>query len=163
MKAIKLRPWDSAEHLKTEEEMDLYLEACLEEGDAALIAHALGVIAKARGMTLLEVMVALAVFAIAGLAVMKTASEHLSGLNYLEQKTLATWVVENQLVQQKLEGKWPGDSWVEGDEEMAGQTWYWRYRGVATADSNFRALDMEVRTAPKADSPVAMIRTYLSR
>jgi general secretion pathway protein I len=52
---------------------------------------------------------------------------------------------------------------VEGDEEMAGQTWYWRYRGVATADSNFRALDMEVRTAPKADSPVAMIRTYLSR
>ena len=51
MKAIKLRPWDSAEHLKTEEEMVLYLEACLEEGDAALIAHALGVIAKARGMT----------------------------------------------------------------------------------------------------------------
>lgn len=51
MKAIKLRPWDSAEHLKTEEEMVLYLEACLEEGDATLIAHALGVIAKARGMT----------------------------------------------------------------------------------------------------------------
>ena len=79
---------------------------------------------KARGMTLLEVMVALAVFAIAGLAVMKTASEHLSGLNYLEEKTLATWVVENQLVQQKLEAKWPGDSWVEGNEELAGETWY---------------------------------------
>ncbi len=92
---------------------------------------------NARGMTLLEVMVALAVFAIAGLAVMKTASEHLSALNYLEQKTLATWVVENQLVQQKLENKWPGDSWVEGDEQMAGSTWYWRYRGVATADNNF--------------------------
>ncbi len=51
MKAIKLRPWDSGEHLKTEEEMLLYLEACLEEGDAALIAHALDVIAKARGKT----------------------------------------------------------------------------------------------------------------
>lgn len=50
-KSVKLRPWDSAEHLKTEEEMTLYLEACLEEGDAALIAHALGVIAKAKGMT----------------------------------------------------------------------------------------------------------------
>lgn len=49
--SIKLRPWDSAEHLKTEEEMVLYLEACLEDGDAVLIAHALGVIAKARGMT----------------------------------------------------------------------------------------------------------------
>lgn len=49
--AVKVRRWDSAEHLKTEEDMVLYLEACLEEGDAALIAHALGVIAKARGMS----------------------------------------------------------------------------------------------------------------
>ncbi|MDZ4251251.1 MAG: addiction module antidote protein [Sulfuritalea sp.] len=53
MKTIKLRPWDSAEHLKMEEEKIHYLEACLEEGDAALVARALGVIAKARSMTLL--------------------------------------------------------------------------------------------------------------
>ena len=48
----KGQPWDSAEHLKTDEDMTHYLEACLEEGDPALIAHALGVIAKARGMTM---------------------------------------------------------------------------------------------------------------
>ena len=47
----KLKPWDSSEHLKTVEDMKLYLEACLEDGDAVLITHALGVIAKARGMT----------------------------------------------------------------------------------------------------------------
>lgn len=51
MGSTQLRPWDSAEHLKTEEDMVFYLEACLEEGDPALIAHALGVIAKARGMS----------------------------------------------------------------------------------------------------------------
>ena len=51
MGSIKLKVWDSAEHLKTEEDMVLYLEACLEESDPALIAHALGVIAKARGMS----------------------------------------------------------------------------------------------------------------
>ena len=72
-------------------------------------------------------------------------------------------MVENQLVQQARKASGRETAGVEGDEEMAGQTWYWRYRGVATADNNFRALDMEVRTAPKADSPVAMIRTYLSR
>ncbi|MGY4014227.1 type II secretion system minor pseudopilin GspI [Aeromonas molluscorum] len=118
---------------------------------------------RARGMTLLEVMVALVVFAIAGLAVMKAASEHLAGLSYLEQKTLATWVAQNQLVQQRLEGTWPSEGWVEGDEEMAGQRWYWRHHGVATADSNFKALDLEVRTAPKSESPVTMMRTYVSR
>lgn len=51
--AIKLRKWDSAEHLKTEEDMQAYLEACIEEApnDAAFIAKALGTIARARGMT----------------------------------------------------------------------------------------------------------------
>lgn len=52
MGTIKLRKWDSAEHLKTEEDMVLYLEACFEEAgdDAAFIARALGNIARAKGM-----------------------------------------------------------------------------------------------------------------
>ncbi|QTQ34602.1 putative protein HI1420 [Aromatoleum petrolei] len=51
--ALKLRKWDTAEHLKNEEEMALYLEACLKEAgdDAAFIAKALGDIARAKGMT----------------------------------------------------------------------------------------------------------------
>ena len=53
MGKIKLRKWDSAEHLKTDEDIVLYLEACLEEAgdDAAFIAKALGTIARAKGMT----------------------------------------------------------------------------------------------------------------
>ena len=53
MGTIKLRKWDSAEHLKTEEDMALYLETCLDEAgnDAAFIAQALGNIARAKGMT----------------------------------------------------------------------------------------------------------------
>jgi probable addiction module antidote protein len=45
--------YDVAEHLRTQEEMAAYLEACLEEaeGDAAFIAKALGDIARAKGMT----------------------------------------------------------------------------------------------------------------
>ena len=49
----KTSPWDVAEHLRTQEEMAAYLEACIEEadGDAAFIAKALGDIARAQGMT----------------------------------------------------------------------------------------------------------------
>lgn len=43
-------PWDPAEHLKAEEDMVAYLEAALEEGDPALVAAALGDIARAKGM-----------------------------------------------------------------------------------------------------------------
>ncbi len=53
MKPLKLRRWDSAEHLQTEEDMAQYLEACLQEAgdDPAFIAKALGTIARAKGMT----------------------------------------------------------------------------------------------------------------
>jgi probable addiction module antidote protein len=43
--------WDVAEHLETEEDMAAYLEAALEENDPALIAAALGDIARAKGMS----------------------------------------------------------------------------------------------------------------
>ena len=53
MSKIKTTPWDSAEYLKTDEDMVAYIDACLEEAgdDAAFIAHALGVVARAKGMT----------------------------------------------------------------------------------------------------------------
>ena len=52
MTTLKLRKWDSAQHLKTDEDMAAYLEACLQEAgdDAAFIAKALGNIARAKGM-----------------------------------------------------------------------------------------------------------------
>lgn len=44
--------WDSAEHLRTDEDVRMYLEACFDEAgdDAAFLAHAFGVVARARGM-----------------------------------------------------------------------------------------------------------------
>ena len=52
MSTLKLRKWDSAEHLKTEADMADYLDVCFQEAghDAAFIAKALGHIARARGM-----------------------------------------------------------------------------------------------------------------
>ena len=45
------RPYDSAEYLGTDEAVAEYLAAAVEEGDAALFRHALGVVARARGRT----------------------------------------------------------------------------------------------------------------
>ena len=53
MNKPSLKKWDSAEHLKTDEDIALYLEACLEEAgdDTAFIAKALGNVARAKGMS----------------------------------------------------------------------------------------------------------------
>jgi len=49
--ALETTPWDVADYLETPEDCAAYLDACLEEGDAAFVAKALGDIARARGMT----------------------------------------------------------------------------------------------------------------
>lgn len=51
MAKTKILPWDPAEHLETEEDMAIYLEAALEDGEPSLAAAALGDIARARGMS----------------------------------------------------------------------------------------------------------------
>ena len=51
MDTTKFQTFDMAETLKTEEDIQNYINIVLEEGDTSELAHALGVIAKARGMT----------------------------------------------------------------------------------------------------------------
>jgi probable addiction module antidote protein len=50
--AEQFKAWDSAEGMNSPEEMQAYLAACFEEddGDGRLIAHALGVVARAGSM-----------------------------------------------------------------------------------------------------------------
>jgi probable addiction module antidote protein len=47
----KTIPWDSAAYLTSDEDIANYLEAVFEDGDPALITHALGVVARAKGMS----------------------------------------------------------------------------------------------------------------
>lgn len=51
--AIETKVWDSAEHLKTDADIQAYLDACLEEAadDPAFILHALGIIARSKNMS----------------------------------------------------------------------------------------------------------------
>ena len=51
MAKTKTRHYDAAEYLETDEDMAAYLQAALDEGDPALVVHALGNIARTRGMS----------------------------------------------------------------------------------------------------------------
>ena len=48
---VDLPDFDMAEQLKSEEDIAAYITMVIEDGDAAELAHALGVAAKARGMS----------------------------------------------------------------------------------------------------------------
>lgn len=51
MAKTRTRKWDAAQHLRTDADMAAYLEAALDDGDPALVAAALGDIARAKGMS----------------------------------------------------------------------------------------------------------------
>ncbi len=100
---------------------------------------------REAGMTLIEVMVALVIFALAGLAVMQSTLQQTRQLGRMEEKILASWLADNQLVQLRLEKRWPALSWSETTVETAGTRWFVRWQGVETALPQLRALDVEVR------------------
>ena len=117
---------------------------------------------RQHGITLLEVMLALVIFALSGLSVMKAASETLNNQAYLDDKTFALWVASNHLAEQRLEKNWPGESWKKDSEEFAGITWYIRCKLVPTANDSFKALDVEV-SRTEDGSAIAYIRTYVAK
>lgn len=113
-----------------------------------------------RGMTLLEVMVALALLAIAGIALMKTSGEQVRNLSRLEEKQFAYMVADNQLAQLQLQQVWPPQSWQYGNTAMAQRRWYWRWRGVSTSNAQIRALEIEVRLDPAQQAALATLHGW---
>lgn len=77
----------------------------------------------ARGFTLLEVMIALAVFAIAAMALQKTTSEQLSATARLKDKTFAHWVAMNRITELQVSNAFPEIGRGESQAQMAGREW----------------------------------------
>ncbi len=113
------------------------------------------------GFTLLEVMLALAVFAFAATALLKVAGSSLMGTASLERLSVAQWVAANQLVEANLEQNWPPKK-KSGTSEMAGREWHWQRLIQETEDKNMRAITVEVREQEDDKYSVTSLITYVS-
>lgn len=112
-------------------------------------------------MTLLEVMVAIAIFAIAALALMQSISAQLVAIADLETKTFAGWVADNQLAELRLEEVWPDTNWHNGSTQMGSHMYYWRWQGKTTSDDLIREVDIEVRDSDHTRSPNVTLQSFL--
>lgn len=116
-----------------------------------------------RGMTLLEVLVALAVFAFAALALMKVIGEGVATLDHLQDKTIAHWVAQNRLALVQLEPEFPSTGTRQGKTDMAGRTWFWRAIVKSTADKELRRVEVEVRESEDSESPLETLVGFVGR
>lgn len=116
-----------------------------------------------QGFTLIEVMLAMAVFAIAGIALLGASSNNARNIGHLENKMLANWVASNQLVVVSLVDKWPPKNNLKGEVELAGRAWFWQQKVIKTTDKDMRAIVMEVRLQEGDELAVTSITTYVSK
>ena len=120
-------------------------------------------IKKSAGFTLLEVMVAMGICAMAGIAAMQVTGEHVSHIAAIEEQTYASWVAENRLVMIRAQGsKWSGKTNNKGEEELAGITWYWQEKDTkTTGDPNFVKVQVEIFSDPEYQNSLYDLSTFI--
>lgn len=115
------------------------------------------------GMTLLEVLVALFIFALTGTAIMKAASDHLTGVGQIEDITFATWVANNRLTRLHLDKTWPIKNNKKGEQDMAGRKWYWQQRITKTSDNDMVQVEVSVGLDEQYQESVTSVSTFIAK
>ncbi len=119
-----------------------------------------------RGFTLVEVMVALAVVAIALPAVLVALYQHVDDTGYLRDKSLAQMVAANKLEELRILSR-AGQSLLQGQDSgvapMAGRDWYWWLDSQPTPVTNFYRVEIDVAAAEEQrEQPLFTLVAFLS-
>ena len=114
------------------------------------------------GFTLLEVLVALAIIAIALGAVLSTSGSQASSASYLKQKTIAHWVAMNQMVELQIEKKVTETGSKDGTTEMAGVEWYWTQTTTKTVYDGVFEIEIFVYRDKQREYSLTKLAGYVS-
>jgi general secretion pathway protein I len=112
-----------------------------------------------RGFTLVEVLIALAVVALALLGLTRTAALEVRDFDALRERTLAGWVAANVLAEARIAGTLPPTGTSDGRVELGGRAWRWTRDVSATPDPDIRRIDVRV-FAGEENGSVAMLSGF---
>lgn len=113
-----------------------------------------------KGFTLLEVMVAVAVLALAMAAVIKAATHSGANVATMRENTLAQWVAENRMAELRAEEAWFSGN-DSGTAELAGREWFWHIETENTADSNLRRITIRVSADEGSEDWLALLEGFI--
>lgn len=110
----------------------------------------------ARGFTLIEVIVAVAILAVAMGAVISGMARYADNAAGLRERTLALWVAHNRLTEIDLEPKWPTVGKSDGDVVLAGIDWRWFVTVSETPDPDVRRVEIRVQAKGQEHDSAAL-------
>lgn len=99
----------------------------------------------ARGFSLLENLVALAVLAVALTAAVRAGAQAIDTSEALAQRTLARWVAQNRLVELRSQPAPPAPGRSSGEARQGPYRFRWEQTVTPTASPAWRAVDIVVR------------------
>ncbi len=99
---------------------------------------------RPRGFTLVEILVALAIIAIALAAGMRALLQSTDTATALKSRTLALWVAQNALADAQIARPWPALGTVSGEQAQAGANFTWRATVSTTPNPAFRKIEIVV-------------------
>lgn len=118
---------------------------------------------RARGFTLLEMLVAVAVLAIALAAIIANGARYASGAAGLRDKTIALMVARNRLTELELQTSWPAIGRTSEDVKMGDIEWTWRAEVIETQDPSLRRINIRVeKKREKGATAYATLTSFLS-
>lgn len=124
----------------------------------------------ARGFTLLEILVAMAIFAVIAVTVYGRVGDVIMQTGSLEARTFATWIAQNSLTRMQLElapGELPATGRTVESVSMAGRDWELVTEVSATAAAGLRRVEVRVHAVAeqgeRSADAVARLTGFLGR
>lgn len=115
---------------------------------------------RGRGFTLLEVVIAMAIAAVALLALFGAASATSRDAAALRDRSYGQLVASNALAELRARRSWPSGT-LTGASDIAGRRWQWRAEAAATEDPAIKRLDISVQA--EDGSTAATLTGFLGR
>ena len=111
------------------------------------------------GFTVVETLVALFVFALAGVGLISMQTQSIDSFSRVETRALASIVAENQLIDAMAMLTAPPIGMRDGETQLGGRTWHWRLDVLATDDPATVRIEASAFHAEE-ETPAATVSAY---
>lgn len=110
-----------------------------------------------QGFTLVEVLVAVAIAAIAFVTVYQGLGQSIDAARELRDHGYAMWLAQNRLVEHQLKGDWPAIDTREGDTDYVGQKWHWQEKISGTPETDMRRVEITIARKPDSRTLATLV------